>query len=257
MLMNGLIAALAAAGVAAIAWRLGALDGGGALAATAVGATVLGRGGLGAALVLAFFFVSASALSALPGGGGRSRRGARQVLANGSIAALAAALMPVSEAATLAFLGALAAATADTWATETGLRLGVAPRSILSFRRQPPGTSGAVTLPGTLGSVAGALAVGAAGGWLVAGPGGQAVPAVALAGLVGSVVDSALGAGLQAVYRCPVCGAAPEVARHAGCGERARRVSGLPGLDNDAVNWLATLAGAAVAVLAGRTMSGA
>ena len=73
--------------------------------------------------------------------------------------------------------------------------------------------------------------------------------AVAVAGLLGSIVDSVLGAGLQARYRCLACGASLEVARHGVCASRAERVSGVPGLDNDAVNLLATVTGAAVALL--------
>jgi uncharacterized protein (TIGR00297 family) len=249
MLTTVLISVAAAAAVAVSAWRLGALDGGGAVAATAVGAIVFGFGGLGAAVILVFFFVSASALSALPGGGPRGRRGARQVLATGAVAALAATLPPYLGVEQLAFLGAVAAATADTWATEIGTRWGAQPRSILTFKRQPPGTSGAVSLVGTLGLAAGALAVGGAGAWLLAEGSAGTVVVVALAGFAGALFDSFLGAGLQATYRCAACGATSEVARHAGCAARARRIAGLPGLDNDAVNGLATLAGAVVAML--------
>ncbi|HSG82565.1 MAG TPA: DUF92 domain-containing protein [Gemmatimonadota bacterium] len=250
MITTVTISVATAAAVAFSAWRFGALDRGGAVAATAVGALVFGFGGLGAATVLVFFFVTASALSALPGGAPRSRRGARQVLANGTVAALTAALIPVSKVAAVAFLGAVAAATADTWATEIGIRWGGNPRSILSFKRQNPGTSGAVSLAGTLGSAAGAVAVGGVGAWLVAAGGSGTVLAVGMAGLGGAVVDSLLGASLQAVYRCPECGATPEVARHSGCSEQAQRVSGVPGLDNDAVNGLATFTGAVLALLA-------
>ncbi|MFQ5351207.1 MAG: DUF92 domain-containing protein, partial [Thermoanaerobaculia bacterium] len=219
------------------AWRLGALTLSGALAATLVGAIVLASAGLGPAAVLVFFFVSASLLSALPGKRERSRRDARQVIANGSIAALAAAVTVSQPVASLAFLGALAAATADTWATEIGLRLGRRPRSILTLRSRPPGSSGAISIPGTVASAAGALAIGLVGGWWMGGIDRATLSAIAAAGFLGSVTDSLLGDGLQAVYRCPECGAAPEVARHSGCEVRARRVSGIPGLDNDLVNW--------------------
>jgi uncharacterized protein (TIGR00297 family) len=250
LLLRGLIAVGAAAAVSAAAWRLRALTARGAVAGTVVGSTVLVFAGLGPAVVLVLFFVSSSALSALPGGGGRSRRGARQVLANGSAAALAACFHSLDALADLALLGAVAAAAADTWATEVGVRLGRRPRSILTLRRQPPGTSGAVSLAGTLGSAAGALAVAGVGRWLVPGLDGGALVAVALGGLAGSLADSVAGAGFQAVYRCPACGASPEVARHPGCAERATRVSGLPGVDNDLVNLIATATGATVTMLA-------
>ncbi len=256
MIVQASIAVVTAAAVSLVAWRLGALDRGGAIAATAVGAVVFGCGGLGAAVLLVFFFFSASGLSALPGARReRGRRGARQVLANGVVAAAAAALMAIDERAALAFLGALAAAAADTWATEIGVRSGATPRSILTLERRSPGTSGAVSIRGTLASAAGALAVGAAGAWLVAGGGLRTALVVALAGLAGSLLDSVLGAGLQAVYLCPDCGARPEVARHPGCRTQARRSSGVPGLDNDAVNGLATLAGAVIGLLVGSATS--
>ena len=249
LLRTGLVAVGAAGAVSAVAWRLGALSGAGAVAGTIVGGTVFGFAGLGPAVVLVLFFVSSSALSALPGGGARSRRGARQVLANGSVAALAACFHSVHPLADPALLGAVAAATADTWATEIGVRLGRRPRSILTLRRQPRGTSGAVSAPGTLGSAAAALAVAGLGGWVVPGLEPGALIAIALGGLAGSLADSVAGAGFQAVYRCPACGAAPEVARHADCPERALRVSGLPGVDNDAVNLIATATGATVSAL--------
>jgi uncharacterized protein (TIGR00297 family) len=250
LLVRGLIALGAAAAVSVIAWRVRALTGDGAVAATVVGGAVFGFAGLGPAVVLVLFFLSSSALSALPGGGERARRGARQVLANGSVAALAASLHSLHGYAVVALLGAIAAATADTWATEVGVRLGRRPRSIITFRAQPPGTSGAVSLPGTLGAAAGALAVAAVGRWLVPGVDASGLIAVSLGGLAGSLADSLAGAGVQAVYRCPACGATPEVARHAGCPKRALRISGLPGVDNDMVNWIATATGAAGSVVA-------
>jgi len=170
-------------------------------------------------------------------------------MANGSVAAVAAALSCIGAFAVPAFLGAVAAATADTWATEFGVRWCKRPRSLSTPRAQPPGTSGAVSLPGTGAALAGALAVAAAGHWWLAGIDARGGLAVGLAGFGGSLVDSLLGAGPQAVYRCDQCGANPQVARHEGCPVAAKRVAGVPGLDNDAVNWIATGAGAVLAVV--------
>ena len=251
-------AAILAALIASLARGRRSLTVGGAVAATFVGTLTFAPGGLSAAAALVTFFVTSSALSHFKEAE-KARRGvlaqakggerdALQVLANGGVATLSLALAGPRGAG--AFLGALATAGADTWATELGLLAGTSPRLLTTLRRVPPGTSGAITVEGTLASIAGATVVGAA--WSLAG--GSAAPTVraaaralltaTLAGTLGALVDSLLGATLQAVYHCPACSAPTETRIHARCGRPAQLVRGLPRIDNDAVNALATLAGA-------------
>ena len=190
----------------------------GAAAALAVGtATVWGMGWRGLLLLLAFF-VSGSLLTR---GGGR--RNARQVLANGGVAAVAALL-----GSWPAFAGAVAAATADTWATELGAHSPTPPRLITSGAPVPSGANGGVTLLGTGGGVLGAVVI-AGLAWVLGpragGPGsthpGGLVAVVAVAGVAGMLIDSLLGATLQ------------------GPDDKW--------MDNDAVNFAMTLAGAGIA----------
>ncbi|MBV9850007.1 MAG: DUF92 domain-containing protein [Armatimonadetes bacterium] len=202
------VGAILAALIALAACRARALTVGGALSAWAVGTVVFGVGGWtwGAALVT--FFVTSSALSrwrrrtkekmGFEKGG---RRDAGQVWANGGAAALCAllALHGPPAGAHLLFLAALAAANADTWATEIGAACGGTPRDLKTGRRVPPGTSGAVSGAGTAAACAGALLLGC----FAAPQGAGAMAVVTLAGLVGALFDSLLGATLQAQWRDP------------------------------------------------------
>jgi len=212
----------------------------GAAAAALVGAAVFAGAGWRGFVLLAVFFVSASALTR---GGGR--RTPVQVFANGGIAALAALLALHDSLWLLGFGGALATAAADTWSTEIGSRASATPRLITTGRPVPPGTSGGVTWLGSLGGVAGAALLAAvavlvglltplAGAWTAA------------AGVGGGLADSLLGAGLQARFRCAACGAIREV-RRCGCGGDMVLSSGAAWLNNDGVNLACTLAGAALA----------
>ncbi len=254
-----------AAVVAGVGWRRGSLTVDGAVAAVVVGGVVVGAGGwwLGALVVL--FFVTSSALSGLsatdrePITARGSRRDGVQVLANGGAAALAALLFALTreEAWPLAAACAVAAANADTWSTELGRRFGGSPRQITTGRIVPPGTSGAITVIGTVGALAGAslIALGAVLGaglsWLPSPlAAGTTLATVAAAGFAGALVDSVLGATVQRLYRCPRCDRTTEQPRHR-CGARTIPVRGLPGMTNDAVNALATLAAMAGALAVG------
>ena len=214
----------------------------GVVAAAAVGAaTTLGTGWRGLAL-LAVFFVSSSALTR---GGGR--RTASQVFANGGIAAVAALLSLLGRAWLPAFAGALAAAAADTWATEIGSRSSATPRPVTTARPVPPGTSGGVTWLGSAGGVAGAAVLAASAAWLGLVPTPLAVW-IAMAGVAGGFADSLLGATVQARFRCPACGRHGETSP-CPCGAAPTPVSGLPWLTNDAVNLACTLVGALAGAL--------
>lgn len=217
----------------------------GLVAALGVGAAVCwGLGWRGAVLLLAFF-ISGSLLTQLATGRG-GQRNARQVIANGGAAALGALFGSWPAAA-----GALAAAAADTWATEVGSFSRVPPRLITSGARVTRGTSGGITVLGTAGGIAGALALGALGHLLP--PSGTAphFALIAAAGVTGMLADSLLGATGQSVYECPACAARTERADTI-CHEPVRLIRGWRWLDNDAVNLVATVVGACTGLLVSR-----
>jgi uncharacterized protein (TIGR00297 family) len=163
---------------------------GGAVASAAIGTAVVWGMGVSGFLLLLIFFITGSLLTQWSGGTG-GRRTVRQVVANGGVAAAAALLGSWAGGA-----GAIAAATADTWATEIGSFSRTPPRLLTSGAPVPPGTSGGVTALGTAGGLAGAALIGILAALL--GPGGRsAALTTAAAGFAGMLGDSLLGATIQ------------------------------------------------------------
>jgi uncharacterized protein (TIGR00297 family) len=257
------VIAIGCSGVLALgAWLRRSLSATGALAAWAVGSLSwlgLGFGGFG---VLCVFF----ATSTLLGRVGKSvkaplqehyskgdRRDAWQVFANGGIAALCGGLALV-----LPSLGAnvdtrwlllasasLASANADTWATELGVLSRAEPIHLLRLRRVPRGSSGAVSLLGLGVALAGALCIALATAlFCVPARSVDVVLGLTLAGWLGALCDSVLGAALQRQQRCGVCGRVVEAKVH--CGQATAAWGSRSALlDNDQVNLLANALAAA------------
>ncbi len=244
-----------AGGIALAARRTRSLSASGAVGALAVGTICIAADWSWGVLLIAFF-ASSSALSRWRADAKASRteqvvaKGAErdvvQVLANGGVFAACAAmsLLVPWEGWLVVGAGAIAAATADTWSTEIGTLARSAPRSIVSGRSVPTGTSGGVTILGTMASVAGAGFI-ALLAWLVAWP-AAAVPGAIVGGLAGSTADSLLGATLQSRRWCATCSAPTERDRHR-CGAATMPAGGLSWLGNDGVNALASGVGALVA----------
>ncbi|MCK6542474.1 DUF92 domain-containing protein [bacterium] len=238
----------ACVGWASFRFRLLTADG--AAGAFLLGSVIFGIGGWMWALPILVFFISSSLLSRL---GKRrkaqfdtifekgSTRDAGQVLANGGLAgavALAAQLYP-GEVWYIVYLAVIAAATADTWATEIGTFFQATPRSVLHWRKVQPGTSGGISLPGTLGAFTGSLWIAMTGAYVMGeNLNIQGLWFVTLAGFLGSIADSFLGATLQAQYACQTCGKPTEKKQH--CDEPTRQVRGLVWMHNDAVNMIAS-----------------
>jgi uncharacterized membrane protein len=173
----------------------------------------------------------------------------------------------------VAFAGAYAAATADTWGTEIGTLAEAQPRSIVTGKPLATGLSGGVTPAGTAAEIAGAvliavltplaLLLAVSGGipidvhlpsWLAFIGARGALTAfwatlllpVFIGGFGGALVDSLLGATLQDRRWCPACERECETNPHA-CGTPTTRRRGIPWLTNDMVNLKATAAGALIA----------
>ena len=243
----------------------------GALTAFVLGTLFFGFGGLPWAALLLTFFVTSSFLSLIfkhrknqegvefeKG----SRRDGWQVLANGGIAGwmvMLSMIFPGSILPWMAGAGALAAANADTWATELGILSRSDPVMITTGTQVPRGTSGGVSRAGMLAAFSGSFVIGTVfwvftpglfanlgdhTRWWMAGM-------VILAGVAGSLVDSLLGATVQAIYYCPACQKETEKHPLHHCGTPTRQVRGLKWLNNDWVNFFCTFSGALIALAIG------
>jgi len=259
-----LVAAILASGVGVAAWRRDALSSSGTAGAAAIGTAVCGAGGPPASALLLVFFCSSTLLSrssrrdTMAKAQTRDQSGPRrtlaQVLANGGVPAalVLLSLRDRSPRVMAAYAGALAAANADTWATEIGRRSKAAPRMITTGQAAPPGVSGAVTPLGLVASLAGAALVGAASATLYRRQPAHAL-GIAAAGMAGSLADSVLGATLQAVYVCRLCAQRTEDCghRHDDSPPALTLTRGLPIMTNDTVNLCASLTGAAIGTIFG------
>jgi uncharacterized protein (TIGR00297 family) len=173
-----------------------------------IGTAILGFGGWIIAVAMIVFFITGSLFSRLnrdletPENASllpERRRDGLQVWANGFWAALFCVLwflFPFDPFLGAAF-GVLATTTADTWATETGIRN---PGKTISFKTGksvPPGTDGGISIKGTFFSILGALLIGFFATQGVEGNPVYIFIMVSVAGILGCLIDSYIGAVYQ------------------------------------------------------------
>ena len=262
-LLSGL---LFSSGIGLTAYRRKSLDKSGVLGSIISGTSIVGMGGWSWGLSLVYFFVSSSLLSSLRVSeksivasekfSKGSRRDLSQVAANGGLATIFALCFGFSRSevnrrrSKSGFIGALATATADTWATELGTLSTTSPLLITNGKTVAPGTSGGITPLGTAASALGATSLGLLL-WAVEGfrKSSARTPLLALcSGMAGSCTDSILGATLQVMYTCPTCQTETEQHIHH-CGTHTEFLRGIPWMNNDVVNFIATTVGSVVAIV--------
>jgi len=142
----------------------------------------------------------------------------------------------------IAYLASLASAAADTWATEIGTLLGKKPRKITNFKKCLPGESGGITIPGTVASILGAASIGITGYLLSDSIDLNIFSFIIIAGVFGALVDSFVGATIQAQYKCPNCKKVTEKLNH--CDDyETELLKGAKWINNDLVNLVCTLSG--------------
>ncbi len=241
------------------AFKLKSLSVSGGFGAFLLGVFMFGMGSWHTMLPLIGFFVLSSLLSKIADRQSKkdiisskgSQRDIVQVYANGGIPLIFTIAWYLSDFSIdwlyWAFLASLASATADTWETEIGSFSKSLPINILTWKRVPKGYSGGVSLLGTSGGVLGAATIVFIAAlmefiqWDV-----MLIIVIVFSGFLGSIIDSILGASIQAKFKCEVCGKSTERVAH--CHEETTHVSGILWLDNDWVNVAGSLSGGLIFV---------
>jgi uncharacterized protein (TIGR00297 family) len=232
MLLQYCVVLLVLGGGMLLSVKAGKLTDAGALAGGVIGLAVFMGAGLTGLAMLGTFFIAGSVATSWKinykisqglAETNKGRRKASQALANGGVAGLAGLLgwcFPAqSELFQVLLAASFAAATSDTLSSELGNVYGRRYYNILTLRSDERGLNGVVSKEGTLWGLAGGCLIGMLYG-LGFGWNGHVV-CVVVAGTIGNLADSVLGATLE------------------------RRAY----LNNDAVNFLNTLV-AALAALA-------
>ena len=233
------------------------IDARGFLASAAVGFAIIYGGGVQWFVIVAVFFTLGVVFTLYKYGykrrlgGAQGKGGARNwphILANGGLASILAVINLLAPNVGLAalFLGAISTSAADTAATELGLLSHSQPK-LITDRSQVvlPGTSGGVSSLGFVGAAIASLVIGVMAVFLGILPDSLLIlPVCLVGGMAGAVFDSLIGATLQRRGYCVVCLKPTEALRH--CGEKTRCTEGAPFVENNVVNVLSTMAGAAV-----------
>jgi uncharacterized protein (TIGR00297 family) len=246
---------------------LKALDGRGFLASVAVGYSILLVGVWRWFIIVAIFFALGVGFTFYKYefkkkiGTAQEKGGARDwpnILANGGAASIfaIAELVYGGQVFTALFVGSIATSAADTVATELGLlskrqpRLLTRPSSTVS-----PGTSGGVTPLGISGEVFASIVIGIMAILLRVLPSSfLTLAVVAVGGIAGASADSLLGAAVQRKGYCVICGKPTEDLKH--CGERTHHTRGIPFVENNTVNLLASFIGAVSSLALAVTLLG-
>ncbi len=139
------------------------------------------------------------------------------------------------------YVASISSVCADTWATEIGTMKQNKTYSILNFREIDQGVSGGISFVGLFGSFLGAILISLSSIYWVNINNVFYIFVIAASGVFAGLVDSLLGAVLQAQYKCKVCSSITEKRVH--CNKKTIKNHGIYWINNDAVNFLSSISG--------------
>lgn len=245
------IVALTVTVIAVGAYLARALTSGGAFCAFIMGVTVFWTTRAEGFLLFMLFFLSCNVVGKISKHlrKGKTeiaekkghRRDLMQVIANGLMTTIAALIwfFTAKTTALIMFGAAVAEATSDTFAGEVGRLSSKGPVSVRNFRPVPVGMSGGVTFLGMAGAFLSSAMI--AFCWYIwfRGVSVYAAILVCLMGFAGAVIDSYLGAFVQAHYLDPDTGMLTE--NDEKDGRKLELAQGIRWVDNDMVNLISNV----------------
>ncbi len=213
---------------------------------------IFGLGGIKWTVPILTFFLTSSILSKLRIRKNKSvdnffeksdERDYLQVFANGGLGGILVIISQFYRPELLfaVYVSSLSAVCSDTWATEIGTLKQQMPVNILSFKRVEQGTSGGISVMGTFSALMGAFIIPLSSLSWISTNLFYFILCVTSAGFLGSLLDSILGASVQAQYKCNKCNKITEKKSH--CGKETSLSRGFSWINNDAVNFAASLSG--------------
>jgi len=248
MIIDTLIGFVLSFVISYIAYQRKSLSLSGFLTATIMGTLFYMFGSYVVWSILIFFFLSSSLISKFSEeevkSGGRNYI---QVLSNAMVSLVFLTLFYIMKDTTFLIVAvvAIAASTADTWASEIGRISKGKTCSILNFKPMEKGLSGAISLVGMLASLIGPFIIGImfvllyfiehSFSWKLA---IEWLSIITIFGFIGSILDSYLGVLLQAKYKDPKSGKIAEFITNT---EQFILVSGKKMITNNAVNFIMVL----------------
>ncbi|QOR65527.1 DUF92 domain-containing protein [Cytobacillus suaedae] len=236
--------------VAVIGYKLKSLTFSGGIATIFVGLSVAIGFGYGGLMLLGAFFASSSLWSKYKSDfkekhlSGKIEKGEQrdsvQVIANGGVPAILGIAMAIFPSPTMlsAFIASIAAANADTWASEIGSISKKRPYLITSFKQVDPGTSGAVSNLGTIAALFGSIFI-CFLSYLYWDLSIYIIIFLVFVGFAGNIMDTILGAIVQVGFKCTICNIETEKTIH--CKNKTVHHKGFLAINNDLVNFLSIL----------------
>lgn len=234
-----------------VAYKKSSLNKSGFIAATVLGTGIYFFGGLWFSVIMVTFFISSSLLTKFKHNNKESleklneksgNRDYMQVFANGGLGLIFAFLyyLDSSPVFLLAYAASFAVATADTWASEIGVLSKKKPLNILNFKPLKNGMSGGVSILGTSFAFLGALFISSIH-FIVSIIIYKDIKLALvysiyclLVGFAGSIIDSLIGASVQAQYYCESLDTITEKKSYKD--KPNKLIKGIPFVNNDVVN---------------------